>query len=875
MKWLRRSVLDSRMALQALGPAWRSMLTAAILASSAFPAQAPVASAQPVSLDIALAIQMVATHARDSGYSPPEYGQAQALLFKNNPQIQQLALNGYIKNDTYQALQRDYAALNEGFASDAAGKVGADFTKQVSKTPSCYSPGTDSDYIVKVTDPAQVSQMQSNYNQAVSQYLDSNGVLGPEDVSTEWHRRLDTDFMAEPSLVTNEQFSQIKALNNAAYGRRDSADMEKLLRQPIQSTELTPESFNNSVLGIKTDTKLLAEKVDALTADGTITPDRVSAYAQEMQDMQAHRAELVDAVQRAGNFAGDDAANAELFKNMALQQKYISRVETLTDALRLQNGLDPVDRGGASLALRGSDRAAENFAVANSAGSVADNSLSRANMELASSIAEVAKTNPDFAASGPSTIASMSQGMSPADKGFLLDQLRASNGDDYAKATAAAMRGTTDTSPTYKASARAAADSASQQAAQEAGASAPDSTFSTWDKVMADSLGIDNDLSKLSVNRQQLNQLGQKWLPQISNVLGPIFIAKEAVGAGMDMQNYLSNVSKAMDSNTPDAVAQQYLQNAQQIAEGMIAKGTFGAGLTALMEAFPTAGAIVGSFAISYNGSRWVLEKTGGDQAVTIDLAVGAIDAGQQALEGAGNSADRFWNGSDRAQREANALLNAYQGALDRGEIVLRDGVTQQDLVEAVNAGDIRRIRTVLIENNQCGLARSQVNLVSKAPATATATPTTPAPKPGETKPAQGVPQICNWGGSWKGSGSYPSTLTVTLTQTVKTDKAGHVTSIMVAPAPSDVSNPDAPIGDVFGNVLTLNGSWSIGSGRGGTVEYVMDPGCNQFSGSRYDCYKGTPLPGFPAPACSSGSFTPLKVSYQRTSGPPMVPAGG
>jgi hypothetical protein len=254
---------------------------------------------------------------------------------------------------------------------------------------------------------------------------------------------------------------------------------------------------------------------------------------------------------------------------------------------------------------------------------------------------------------------------------------------------------------------------------------------------------------------------------------------------------------------------------------------------------------------------------------VTIDLAVGAIDAGQQAVEGASNAADRFWNGTDRAQREANALLNAYQGALDRGEIVLRDGVTQQDLIDAVNAGDIRRIRTVLIQDNPCGLGRSLVNLVSKA----TATPT-PAPQLPATKPAQGGPQICNWGGSWKGSGSYPSSLTMTLTQTVKTDTAGRVTAIMVAPAPSSVSNPDAPIGDVISDVLTLNGSWSIRSGRGGTVEYVMDPACNQFSGSRYDCYKGTPLAGYPAPPCSSGSFTPLKVSYQRTSGPPMIPAG-
>jgi hypothetical protein len=53
-----------------------------------------------------------------------------------------------------------------------------------------------------------------------------------------------------------------------------------------------------------------------------------------------------------------------------------------------------------------------------------------------------------------------------------------------------------------------------------------------------------------------------------------------------------------------------------------------------------------------------------------------------------------------------------------------------------------------------------------------------------------------------------------------------------------------------------------------------MDAGCNQFTGNGYDCYKGTPLRDRPALACWSGSFTPLKISYQRTSGPSMVPAG-
>src|SRR5690349_891883 len=117
MNRLCQSVMHGRKALQTFGLAWRSVLAAAMLASAALPAQAPVASAQAVSIDVATAIQVVANHARDPSYSPPNYAQAEALLFKNNPLVQQLALNGYINNDTYQALQRSYASLNEGFAS--------------------------------------------------------------------------------------------------------------------------------------------------------------------------------------------------------------------------------------------------------------------------------------------------------------------------------------------------------------------------------------------------------------------------------------------------------------------------------------------------------------------------------------------------------------------------------------------------------------------------------------------------------------------------------------------------------------------------------------------------------------------------------------
>src|SRR5262245_54834727 len=77
-----------------------------------------------------------------------------------------------------------------------------------------------------------------------------------------------------------------------------------------------------------------------------------------------------------------------------------------------------------------------------------------------------------------------------------------------------------------------------------------------------------------------------------------------------------------------------------------------------------------------------------------------------------------------RAERETQMLLNAYRRALDRGDIVLRDGVAQRDLIDAVTAGDLARIHNQLVHNNYCGLPQSKVKLVAPARASSP----TPAP---------------------------------------------------------------------------------------------------------------------------------------------------
>ena len=423
--------------------ALRLLTVALILGSLNLPPQVRVAAAAPISEEVLEALNVVKTHQANPAaplpVDPVTYGRMQALLFKNNPAVQRAALNGYITDQEFQAAQRDYAVLNEEFAAQAAADAGARFTKQVSKTPSCYSPGTDSDYITQVTRVEQIDQMQSGYNRYVNQYLDSNGMLRPDEFGTEWHRLLDTDFMADPDLITSEaDFKAIQAKNYAAYGRRESAEMERLLREPA---------------GLQTG--------EAITPPGEITPERVRAYTLEMQEMAEHRNQMLAEIRAKGGYLIENSdARADWFKNMALEEKYISRIEEATDALRTQNGLSPLDRGKGSIALRGSKRAlydpsgnpTNNFERAGSAAAVAENSLNRANFELATSVAEVAKSNPAFRAAAPGDIAAISQQLTPAQKGFLLEQIRQGGNNELAAAVAASMRESwsPETDPAYR-----------------------------------------------------------------------------------------------------------------------------------------------------------------------------------------------------------------------------------------------------------------------------------------------------------------------------------------------------------------------------------------------------------------------------------------
>ena len=377
--------------------------------------QAPSASATILSIDELEALAAL------------RYGSAtsaqKALLFSRNDAVNRAAIQGYITDDLYQHAQREFAGTNQRLARDAALEAGAEFRVQTASSAT-YSPGTDSDYITKITDPDQVVQMQDGYNRRINAYLKKNGLSTNR---TDWHVQLDTDFMADPGGVTDAQFRTIAKLNNDAYRRRTAALYEAVSRAP----------------------------------DGTrVPPELFTGYAEEMKEFIAKKQKLLARMRQNPQMLQQPSFQAEFHRLMAQEQKYISRIEGSNVLLRGQRGLAPIqslddvalytvrkaDDGtwhllrDPSIAKLGSKRAAALFRTTATANAVARNSLENAIERLAQSMAEASLRDPDFARAAARDIATLLSDFPPARRGSFIDAIARSQGDDVARDIVEAMR---------------------------------------------------------------------------------------------------------------------------------------------------------------------------------------------------------------------------------------------------------------------------------------------------------------------------------------------------------------------------------------------------------------------------------------------------
>ena len=665
------------------------------------------ANAQILSAEVIAALRDLANNSATS--------RQKALLYANGDAVNQARLNNWISKEEYQAAQREFALKNQEIAGQSAEEVGAKFRRQTLSSDE-FSPGTDSDYITEVQSADQVNAMKSSYNRRVRAYLDSEKI--PHDAGTQWEKTLDTDFMADPRYVGRAEFEMIARLNNAAYTRRGAAEYERISR----------------------------------AQDGTmVKAEQVRAYAEEMQDFVHHKQALLTKIRNSPELFQSGADRGNIAKLMAQEQKYIERIEAATDLIRKQNGLKPIertviadsysvvrdgngkiimkmkhiqdpqgnvrfaDRGGAgSVSKRGSVRDPGKATLIDevpievaTADAVSQNSLSRALTELSETHAQVAAINPQFADSASSDIGIMTKKMTASEKGFLIEKIRQWRGNDFAADVAKEMRKQAPPKSNNQQM-----DRAISNAVKEANELAkwPSNTpgqnpfiaaAKKLDEAFKVRLGISNNTSSMSLTRVQANDFMENALPKINFAIEGIFLGKEAYDAGSTMGEMMYHLNTARDLRVPDAVAQLHFEAARDLAYGMVEKGTVGAGMAGLMKAFPTLGMVVGTYMVSYEGTRFVLENL--DTHHYIDRAAGSgFDVAFRGADKLSDLASVLSGGKTKEQLDkiqGQKLFDHYEEALQNGTIELMYGATMDELHDAAMAGDIGRIRSEIIQD--------------------------------------------------------------------------------------------------------------------------------------------------------------------------------
>ena len=583
--------------------------------------------------------------------------QQRALLFQHNRQINQARLNGWITDGDYQAAQKDFAALNQQFAESASKGIG-EFNVQKSKPGATIAPGTDSDYIIKLTssDPVgDVSRMQGRYNTNVNAWLSEK--LGPAAAGfqprTDWHNQLDVDFMADPRHVTQKQFEEIAKLNNDAYKRLEAAEFERLSR----------------------------------AGDGSkISPELFQGYAQEMQDFITKKQDLLDKMRQNPSLRSDPALRAEFHRLMAQEQKYIDRIDSANARLRAQEGLsggspkEPVyeitigkdgnahlRRRSETIASRGAVRSPDNFGTTAAASALAENSSNRAISQLAQSMAEAGQKNPAAWAAAADNIAAITAKLSDAEKGRLIERLKnLPGGDDVAKSVADAMR--------------------RQAGIPTSGITGTLSKAAAGlDARLSSALGVSNDLSRMGDLRRTFNEEASRALGGLDNI-GKLGTAVELLQAGATAKGMLDHLRKAIDPTTPQAEADEHYRQARGALQQLAQDGS----LAVLCEAVPTFGAMMGGWSIGYDGTRFILTNTETGQAIdryATDYVNSHIRAGEHAMD---QLNEYFGEGSERLTKEnaARELEERFWQALRDGRVVMKPGVRTIDIAERIRAGD-------------------------------------------------------------------------------------------------------------------------------------------------------------------------------------------
>lgn len=536
-----------------------------------------------------------------------------ALLFSRNREINAAGQNGEIADDLYQKAQGAYDAKSQSIAKDAADAADAKFRIQ-DPSSQTYVPGTDSDYITQVKSKDQIARMQADYNRRVNQYMKDHGV--PETRS-DWHNKLDVDFMADPEFITDpEEFREIARMNNDAYKNRYAAEYEAISR-----------SKNG----------------------GKIGPRHVEGYMNEMRSFADKKGRKVqDILSKGPSYLNDPLHRAELFQAMAQEQKYTSRLESLDDFLRAQEGLPPRNRG-LSISKAGSNRSATNAANVRRANAVADSSRLAALEDLAETMGQVSKKNPAFNPNAADDIARLVEGLPSDRRAGVLSRIRANGNPGLVDDVLAASRRAGRLPP---------------------GTSLADDMARASLDDLARFGGKLDDAADIGKARRALSAASSAM-----DALGRIAATAEVALAASQLAELFDLRSRIMDPDISDEEAASLIERAGNLARNLADSSM----LVALTERYPAVAVAYGTWSLACAGGEWVSPTknplpAGARGSNCLDRQVRALDR-----------AHDWWTGKDK-QREAQSrgLCDKFIAAVKEGRLKPSGSFSVKNVCDAI-----------------------------------------------------------------------------------------------------------------------------------------------------------------------------------------------
>ena len=661
------------------------------------------------------------------------------VLRRNNDVINRMASQGELPNDVYQKVQTDFSKFNQTRASIAAHDAGLNLQQQKS-TKTEYAPQTDSDYIhrdlnpKRPVDPRQINMARDNYNDRMNQEL------GTKDV--DYAKKFDTDFMADPRGMTAEDFTKVAKLNNDAYTRRGAAEYEFNKRAGKPITEPQSQEYLREMQDMYNKKQGQAEHygeeaVKAHAGDPEIMqPATKSLDAQLLQKAQLETKYTERVNQEADRLAKEvnparqqriagkglkvvdgptppaeatvphDERLTALASDRGLSDTPAKAYQRRLQADKLQALQDKIDTRnritGADASTPGADYTSperrlqvddpiirQNIKNAATANTLDEHLMSRAQSGVAEVKAGLAQQNLD--AMRLRGAAELGNQLSPSQQGELIDNVQLKYGPEAAQNLAAEMRA-------QKFSGRPAApllDGGKSSFAPEEssvftrGASKVGGAVTTAREAVNNmerdanvageqwfnAMGGGSLPANASAARQALNTAGG----HVFNAAGTAAGAYMVYEAGQDMYGIGKNIYQAMDQHTTDAEANRHFDEADALARKMALGGAAGVAMSAV----PLVGQAAGVGLGSYAGTRYLLENT--DTGKTIDRAV--LNNMDSTLQAGERFSDALQGTPSQSQRDADQIRNirkSYQAAMDRGDLLLKPGVTEDQLMDDI-----------------------------------------------------------------------------------------------------------------------------------------------------------------------------------------------